>query len=168
MPRQYLVVISMCLCALFVSFLRCVKHISNTTVIIESDRFDLNFSFLSHAGLIFFPVNESDLLIRLKLNGTFATFHSTRFLANTDTRQEGVVSIMITLIARWDPSNTSYAQQANVLIDVAGQVIENNTSIPKLVIDDRPTTKNEIEDIIIDFDCHLVQINHEKDRKLQM
>ena len=73
---------------------------------------------------------------------------------------------MITLIARWDPSNTSYAQQANVLIDVAGQVIENNTSIPKLVIDDRPTPKNEIEDII-DFDCHLVQINHEKDRKLQ-
>ena len=58
MPRQYLVVISMCLCALFVSFLRCVKHISNTTVIIESDRFDLNFFFfsLSHARLIFFPV----------------------------------------------------------------------------------------------------------------
>ena len=56
LPRQYLVVISMCLCALFVSFLGCVKHISNTTVILESDRFDLNFFFLSHARLIFFPV----------------------------------------------------------------------------------------------------------------
>ena len=33
-----------------------LKHISNTTVIIESDRFDLNFFLLSHARLIFFPV----------------------------------------------------------------------------------------------------------------
>ena len=50
---------------------------------------------------------------------------------------------MITLIARWDPNNTSqHNKQANILIDVAGQVIENNTSIPKLVIDDRPTPKN--------------------------
>lgn len=31
--------------------------------------------------------NESDLHIRLKLNGTFSTFHS-RFPANTDARQE--------------------------------------------------------------------------------
>jgi hypothetical protein len=36
----------------------------------------------------------------------------------------------------------THNKQANILIDVAGQVIENNTSIPKLVIDDRPTPKN--------------------------
>ena len=34
-----------------------LKHISNTTVILESDRFDLKFYFLSHARLIFFPVD---------------------------------------------------------------------------------------------------------------
>ena len=40
----------------FVSFLSVWKHISNPTVILESGRFELNFFFLSHARLIFFPV----------------------------------------------------------------------------------------------------------------
>ena len=107
--------------------------------------------------------NDSDLHIRLKLQGMFSAFHS-RAPTNADAMREGVEAIMITPNADWNPNSVSYEQQENALLDGTGDIVESNKPIPRLVLDDC-LTPNEIEDI--DFDCHSVQIKHEKDLILQ-
>ena len=108
--------------------------------------------------------NNSDLHIRMNLDGVFSTFHS-RALTNEDLQRDDNTFVMITPEGEWDPNNKVYEENKNALLDCEGNIIAyNERKPPNMIIDDIDTELLEQ----IDYDVKSTAVMNENDRLLQV